>query len=97
MAWSPDGSVVATVSGFDRDLVLWDVSDPRGPKVRHRLADADVLNFNFRDPTFSPDGRVVAVNDFPELGQVTFVDVAHGRVLRTRHAGGQIGAPPLQP
>jgi hypothetical protein len=91
VAWSPAAPVVATLSGFDRNLVLWDVSDHRDPKVRHRLANADVLNFNFRASTFSRDGRVVAVNDFPELGQVTFVDVASGRVLRTRTPGGQIG------
>jgi WD40 repeat protein len=91
VAWSPAGSVVATVSGFDRALVLWDVSDPRDPKERHRLADADVFGFNFRSPTFSPDGRVVVVNDYPELGQATFVDVARGRVLRTIAPGGQIG------
>ena len=91
VAWSPAAPVVATVSGFDRNLVLWDVSDHRDPKVPHRLANADVLNFNFRAATFSRDGRVVAVNDFPELGQVTFVDVAHGRVLRTCTPGGQIG------
>jgi WD40 repeat protein len=91
VAWSPAGSIVATVSGFDRDLVLWDVSDARDPKVRHRLTDADVVGHAFRQPTFSRDGRVVAVNDYPELGHVTFVDVAHGRVLRTRTPGGQIG------
>ena len=91
VAWSPAAPVVATVSGFDRNLVLWDVSDHRDPKVRHRLDSADVVNLDFRQPTFSRDGRVVTLNDFPELGQVTFVDVAHGRVLRTRTPGGQIG------
>jgi DNA-binding SARP family transcriptional activator/WD40 repeat protein len=90
-AWSPAGSIVATVSGFDRALVLWDVSDPRDPKELHRLANADVVEHKFRSPTFSPDGRVVAVNDYPELGQVTFVDVARGRVLRTVAPGGQLG------
>jgi DNA-binding SARP family transcriptional activator/WD40 repeat protein len=91
VAWSTAGPVVATVSGSDRNLVLWDVSDPRDPKVRHRLADADDADLNFRDVTFSRDGRIVAVNDFPQLGQATFVDVARGRVLRTRTPGGQIG------
>jgi WD40 repeat protein len=90
-AWSPTGSVLATVSGFDRALVLWDVSDPRDPKQRHRLANADVVKHDFRRPTFSRDGRVVAVNDYPELGQVTFVDVARGRVIRRVAPGGQIG------
>jgi DNA-binding SARP family transcriptional activator/WD40 repeat protein len=91
VAWSPDGSVVATVSGFDRALVLWDVSDSRDPRERHRVTTGDVVNHPFRFPTFSADGRVVAVNDYPELGHITFVDVARGRVLRTRTPGGQIG------
>jgi WD40 repeat protein len=91
VAWSPDGSVVATVSGSERALVLWDVSDTRDPKQRHSFANADVVGHTFRQATFSKDGRVVVVNDFPELGQITFVDVAHGRVLRTRTPGGQIG------
>jgi hypothetical protein len=89
--WSPAGSVVATVSGFDRTLMLWDVSDPRDPKELHRLANAEVVGHTFREATFSSDGRLVAVNDFPELGQITIVDVASGRVLRTRTPGGQIG------
>jgi WD40 repeat protein len=91
VSWSPDGSVVATVSGFDRALVLWDVSDTRDPKERHRFTSADVVNHSFRFPTFSSDGRVVAINDYPKLGQISFVDVARGHVLRTRTPGGQIG------
>jgi WD40 repeat protein len=90
--WSRDGSMLAATSGFDHDLVLWDVSDPRRPDLLHRIGGADApLPFNYRSPTFSPDGRVVAVNDFPELGWATFIDVRRGRVLRQVSLGFQIG------
>jgi WD40 repeat protein len=93
VAWSPAGPVLATVSGADPALVLWDVSDPRRPTEQYRLGNGDVVAFPFRNPTFSPDGRVVAVNDYPALGWVAFVDVARGRVLRQVQKGGQIGIP----
>ena len=90
-AWSPGGSsVLATVA--EGAIVLWDVSDPRRPTEQQRLDKGEVLTFDARQPTFSPDGRVVAVNDYPKRGRVTFVDVARGRVLRRRALGGQIGA-----
>jgi len=74
------------------ELVLWDVSDPRNPRELHRVGDLeDVRPLNFRSATFSPDGRVVAINDAPDQGWVTFVDVARGDVLRRRQLGGQIG------
>ena len=93
VAWSPAGSVLATVSGSNPAVVLWDVSDPRRPTEQHRLGNGDVVAFPWRNPTFSPDGRVVAVNDYPALGWVTFVDVARGRVLRQVQTGGQVGIP----
>jgi WD40 repeat protein len=93
-AWNPAGTVLATVSSSDGAIVLWDVSDPRRPREQHRLGGGADLALPYRTPEFSPDGRVLAVNDYPEFGRVTFVDVARGVVLRTVPLGGQIG--PLQ-
>jgi WD40 repeat protein len=90
-AWSPTGTVLATVSGADRAIVLWDVSDLHHPAELHRIINGRVLDYNFRTAGFSPDGRVVAVNDYPKSGRVTFLDVASGRVLRRVALGGQIG------
>jgi DNA-binding SARP family transcriptional activator/WD40 repeat protein len=91
--WSPAGPVLATVSSDDRAVVLWDVSDPRRPTERHRLGNGAVANINIRSATFSPDGRVLAVSDYPATGWLTLVDVARGRVLRQVQKGGQVGAP----
>ena len=93
MAWSPAGSVLATVSSADRAVVLWDVSDPRRPREQHRLGNGDVAALGIRSATFSPDGRVVAVSDYPATGWLTLVDVARGRELRQVAKGGQVGAP----
>jgi DNA-binding SARP family transcriptional activator/WD40 repeat protein len=93
VAWSPSKPVLATVSGSDPAVVLWDVSDPRRPTEQHRLGNGDVVGFPWRNSTFSPDGRVVAVNDYPTLGWVTLVDVARGRVLGQERKGGQVGIP----
>ena len=90
-AWNPTGSVLATVSSSDGAIVLWDVSDPSRPREQERLDGGSVLTLPFRTPEFSPDGRVLAVNDYPEFGRVTFVDVARGVVLRTVPLRGQIG------
>jgi WD40 repeat protein len=90
-AWNPGGWVVATVSSGDGAILLWDVSDPSRPRELQRLDGGDVLTLPFRSARFSPDGRVLAVNDYPQFGRVTFVDVARGEVLRTVALGGQIG------
>ena len=87
VAWSPAGSVLATVSSSDRAVVLWDVSDPRRPTEQHRLGNGDVAALPVRSATFSPDGRVVAVNDYPATGWVTLVDVARGRRAPTGRKG----------
>jgi WD40 repeat protein len=91
VAWSPAGPVLATVSQFDRAIVLWDVSDPRRPTEWHRVRSGKQVFFPYRSPTFSPDGRVLVVNDYPKLGRVTFVDVARGRTIRTLRLGFQVG------
>ena len=93
VAWSPAGSVLATVSSADRAVVLWDVSDPRRPTEQHRLGNGDVAALPIRSATFSPDGRVVAVSDYPATGWLTLVDVARGREFRQVVKGGQVGAP----
>jgi DNA-binding SARP family transcriptional activator/WD40 repeat protein len=92
--WSPDGSALAITSADDQYLALWDVSHRRRPEELHRVRYAEPLGLlRFRGPTFSPDGRVVAVNDAPRVGWVTFVDVARGEVLRKQELGGQVGGP----
>jgi WD40 repeat protein len=95
VAWSPAGSVLATVSGNDGAVVLWDVSDPRRPTEQHRLGNGDVAAIGIRSATFSPDGRVLAVSDYPKQGWLTLVDVTRGRVLRRVFKGGQVGATPV--
>jgi WD40 repeat protein len=91
VTWSPAGPVLATVSQDDRAIALWDVSDPRHPRLRHRVTGGKKVAYPFRYPVFSPDGRVVAVNDYPTLGRVTFVGVARGRKIRTIRLGPQVG------
>jgi WD40 repeat protein len=93
LAWSPAGAVLATASGSDGQVVLWDVSNPRVPTEQRRLDKGKPSTFPYRAPTFSPDGRVVAVNDYPRTGWVTLIDVARGRVLKRVRLGGQVGVP----
>jgi DNA-binding SARP family transcriptional activator/WD40 repeat protein len=93
LAWSPAGAALATASGSDGQVVLWDVSNPRVPAERWRLDQGEPSTFLWRAPTFSPNGRVVAVNDYPRTGWVTLIDVARGRVLKKVPLGGQVGVP----
>ena len=80
--WSPTAPVLATTAP-DRSVVLWDVSDPRRPTATARLragGDAGGIT-NFL--TFSPDGRIiVAANGGVFEATLTFIDAAHGHVLR---------------
>ena len=97
-AWSPTGPVVATAASEDRSLRLWDVSNPRHPKLRARLRTAagPAPNSGGHYPVFSPDGSAVVVNDY-DLGRLTFVDVRSGRVLRRVSAGGRVLVPVYSP
>ena len=56
MVFSPDGSIVATVS--PPNIRLWDV------RTRQKLADLPLQKGNLYQPTFSPNGRWLATVGF---------------------------------
>jgi WD40 repeat protein len=51
--FSPDGRTLTTAFGLDRDVYLWDITNPSTPAILTKLpANLDVFQ-----PVFSPDGR----------------------------------------
>jgi WD40 repeat protein len=82
--WSPVEPIVALGSD-DQSLTLWDVSDPRRPRLRTRVQTAAKTDFyQPMIPGFSPDGRkVIAVSTL--AGTVVVYDVATGNEVRTLH------------
>jgi WD40 repeat protein len=53
--FSPDGSIIATVSG-DTTFALWDVSEPHSPPIYHSKAHDDII----QTVAISPDGIYLA-------------------------------------
>jgi WD40 repeat protein len=95
--WNPAAPVVALGSD-DLSITLWDVSDPRRPRLRRRLqtgrVDPSVLQTLY--PGFTRDGRTLVVSNVVR-GKVTFYDVASGRrtsTLRTAIQGANFAASP---
>ena len=54
-SFSPDGSLLATVSG-DKTYALWDISDPHAPPIYHARGHDDWI----QTVTFSPNGIFLA-------------------------------------
>jgi hypothetical protein len=75
--WSPVAPIVALGSD-DLSLTLWDVSDPRAPRLRSRLQTGEPTEGALTMyPGFSPDGRTIAA--FFNSGPTRYYDVASGR------------------
>ena len=78
--WIPHSSLLATTQS-DQRVDLWDLADPRQPKLVRTLnvpiGAAPAAGFS---PDVSPDGRLLAVADTAG-SQVSVFEVATGRVL----------------
>ena len=78
MAYSPDGGYLSVVG---QSLVLWDVTEPRLPRVLDRLYNLDdtittsVGPRSFVDVAFSADGKTLAA----VRNQIVLYDVASGK------------------
>jgi WD40 repeat protein len=81
VAWSQAGGQVATASGGS--VLVWDVRDARHPRLVRRLAPGGLPHPGVPDephPTFSRDGRWLAIDDAPGR-TVTVFDTTTGRVV----------------
>jgi WD40 repeat protein len=95
VAWSPVGQDVAVVS--DGSVLLWDVRDPRQPRLVGQLATADMLQPGVPDAlrlAFSHDGRRLAVEDVPGR-TVTLFDAATGQTVWSQRLDTTGGHPAL--
>ena len=78
---SPGGQRVAVASG--NTVLLWDVTNPRQPRVVARLAMRGSPHPGLPYPAFSHDGRWLAVQDNPDH-TVTLFDSATGHEVWSR-------------
>ena len=82
---SPDGALLAAVSGADRSLAVW--STETGQQVQAVTLGADSMN-SFWAATFSPDGRTLAAleelrDGRSDVTRLVLRDVASWRVSQT--------------
>ena len=61
LAFAPDGHTLAVVSGFDKPVLLWDITDPAHPLPLAQPAVARSDSDYFHSAAFSPDGRTLAI------------------------------------
>jgi WD40 repeat protein len=73
LAFSPDGSVVASGSSAGGTLTLWSVADVKSPKVQHQV---DAGKAPVHAVAFAPDGKTVVSGGHDDV--VRFWDVSGG-------------------
>ena len=89
VVWSPTGDRIATY-GVDQDAVLWDVSDPRRPRVSGPplvMPGTPFVSPPNLQAEFSRDGRSFLLADEPH-GAVAVFDVATGAQRWLDHFAG---------
>jgi WD40 repeat protein len=82
LAFSPDGTTLATLGGEDRRLRLWDVA---GAKLLRAFGEPPDF-YSMNSLAFSPDGRTLVTagaltGDMESPGELRLWDVASGRSL----------------
>lgn len=71
LAFSPDGSILASIGSQDFTVLLWDVAT-QAVLATIRTESTSAFNLDF-----SPDGRILTISG----GGITFIDVESRRVL----------------